>query len=118
MTNSSMKHLLVAGNPFFLARHRQLTAALSNRIPNVAELPVKHSRLEKMAFLMRDGLAGRIGLPLRPSLKSRLQSFAKRPSTFRNLSSSTATHILASNPRPDFVLQLFSMSSPAGAVGV
>jgi glycogen synthase len=118
MNNHPMSHLLVAGNPFFLSRHRQLTAALSKHIPRVEELEILQSTAGKATSLLRDGLCGRIRMPLRHSLKSRLQAFAKRPSTFRNLSSATAARILAATPRPDFVLQLFSMSSPAGATGI
>jgi glycogen synthase len=118
MDKLPMTRLLIAGPPFFLARHRQLTAALRKRIANVAELPIKTSRLEKATVLMRDGIAGRIRPPLRECLKRRLQSFAKKPSTFLQLSKLTANQIKASEPRAEFVLQLFSMSSPAGAAHV
>jgi glycosyltransferase involved in cell wall biosynthesis len=113
-----MKRLLVAGNPFFLARYRHLTAALRKRIGDVTELPIEKSTFEKMTFLVQDGVAGRIRLPLSQCLKMRMQAFAKQPSTFRELSTLTARQIKASQPRPEFVLQLFSMSSPAGAAGV
>jgi glycosyltransferase involved in cell wall biosynthesis len=118
MNHPPIKRLAVTGNPFFLARHRQLTAAMRKHIADVVEVPVEKSVFEKMKWLVQDGISGRIRLPLRQSIKMRMQAFAKQPSTFQELSALTATQIKTSNPTPELVLQLFSMSSPAGAAGV
>jgi glycogen(starch) synthase len=111
--------LLIVGSPFFLKRHRQLAAALRRRIKNVAELPISENPImAKIAFLMRDGIAGRLRMPLRPCLKMRMQAFSKKTSTFIRISGVAARRISVCDPSPELVLQLFSMSSPAGGTGV
>jgi glycosyltransferase involved in cell wall biosynthesis len=44
-----------------------------------------------------------------------MKVFAKKPSTFRDLSLHTANCINSTEPKPEFVLQIFSMSSPGVA---
>jgi glycosyltransferase involved in cell wall biosynthesis len=104
--------MLVAGSPFFLSRYRPLTTALQKRIASVTELPVEQSAFSKVAFLVRDSIAGRLRPPFRSCLKTRMQVFAKKPSTFQDLSWRMANCINSIEPKPEFVLQIFSMSSP------
>jgi hypothetical protein len=77
-----MRNLLIVGRPFFLARHRQLAAALRRHIEDVAELPIYDKLVFKIAFLMRRGMMGQVHQPLSECVKKHVQSFTKQPSTF------------------------------------
>ena len=109
-------HVLVVGDPFFLARHRPLIGALQERLGDeaVSELAIKDTSLvPKALYFARALLLGRLWPPTRPTLRNRLQRFKKEPATFSRTSRSAARRIADFRPAPSLVLQLFSMSSPA-----
>ncbi len=109
-------HVLVVGDPFFLARHRPLVDALRDRLgpDGVDELPVRDvSVVPKAAYFARAMLLGRLWPPTRATMRDRLQRFSKEPDTFSRTSRLAARRIAEYRPTPSLVLQLFSMSSPA-----
>jgi glycosyltransferase involved in cell wall biosynthesis len=107
--------LLVVGDPFFLSRHRPLTEALAKRLATVREVPIAEGwSVREMAYLGTRFAAGRLWPPTRAKLSAARQRFRKEPSSFSRLSQRAAA-TLAKERDPAFVVQLFSMSSPATA---
>jgi glycogen(starch) synthase len=104
--------IVLVGDPFFLARHRPLIDALRSRAPRVDEVSVRERALvRKIVYLARETVAGRVWPPGRAAVRDALQRFRKEPATFDRLSQRAARQ-LAKVPPGEFVLQLFSMSSP------
>lgn len=107
--------LLVVGDPFFLSRHRPLTEALAKRLAMVREVPIAEGRtLREAAFLARRFASGRLWPLTRENLSDARQRFRKLPSSFDRISRLTARTIAKERER-EFVLQLFTMSSPVTA---
>ena len=107
-----MTRIAVAGDPFFLARHRPLIAALAARSERLDEIAVRERAiLPKLLYLCAALARGRLWPPGKPALRASLQRFRKEPATFDRLSRRAALR-LADIPCDEFVLQLFSMSSP------
>jgi glycosyltransferase involved in cell wall biosynthesis len=104
--------LLVVGDPFFLSRHRPLTEALAKRLAAVREVPIAEgASVREAAYLAARFASGRLWPPTRANLSAARQRFRKEPATFSRVSRLAANTL--ANERGDFVLQLFSMSSPA-----
>jgi glycosyltransferase involved in cell wall biosynthesis len=109
--------LLVVGDPFFLSRHRPLTEALARRLTAVREIPIAEGRsVREAAYLGARLASGRLWPPTRANLGVARQRFRKEPSTFSRLSRLAAT-TLAKERDDEFVLQIFSMFSPAPSDG-
>jgi glycogen(starch) synthase len=104
--------LLVVGDPFFLSRHRPLTEALAKDLATVRELPIAEDwSVREVAYLGARFVSGRLWPPTRANLSAARQRFRKEPATFSRVSRLAAEAI--SKRDEDFVLQLFSLSSPA-----
>jgi glycosyltransferase involved in cell wall biosynthesis len=104
--------LVVAGDPFFLDRHRPLIEALRARLGAVEEVEIRERALvAKVLYLARAGLTGRLWPPTRAKAGEAMRRFSKDPATFDRLSK-VAAHGIALAGDKGFVLQLFCMSSP------
>jgi glycosyltransferase involved in cell wall biosynthesis len=105
--------LLVVGDPFFLSRHRPLTESLANRLAMVREVPIAEGwSLREVTYLVASFVSGRIWPPTRVNLSAARGRFLKRPSTFGRVSR-LAADTIAKERAGAFVLQMFSLSSPA-----
>ncbi len=105
--------LLVVGDPFFLSRHRPLTEALAKRLAAVREVPIAEGwSVREIAYLGARFVSGRLWPPTRANLSAARQRFRKEPATFSRVSR-LAAETIAKERDANFVLQLFSLSSPA-----
>jgi glycosyltransferase involved in cell wall biosynthesis len=105
--------LLVVGDPFFLARHRPLTEALSKRLQRVREVPISEGRSVREALYLGGRLAtGKIWPISRANLGVARQRFRKESSTFSRVSR-LASETITKQRDGEFVLQIFSMFSPS-----
>jgi glycosyltransferase involved in cell wall biosynthesis len=106
-------HLLVLGDPYFLARYSPLVDALRRQFPSVDVLPI-HERaiLRKLLYFAAEFFSGRLWPLRRATLSACLQRFRKQPATFSRVSRLAARLVRASSPPPSMLLQIFTMSSP------
>lgn len=105
--------LLIVGDAFFLARHRQLWDALGAHFAEVDELAVIDPGVfARAAYGLVALVRGKVRPPLRPALRALAERYEKRPPTFARKSRAIARRIAALRPRPDVILHVFGMSAP------